>query len=234
MIGLFLFQLNNLMAKVVFGIIVCLALYSNSVAQITVSISTLPDIGDQLQYQSISTDTAAAKIDNQVFQTGDNLQWDFSNLSEGVETSENYIAVSSGTIADSFPDADIAIDFIGLQGYAKRNTTDISILGVAGDSIAGFPFPVVGQLDNPFVIRRAPFGFQDQFSTNTSFSLTLDAGVLDTIQEFQDLINQIPGTTVDSVRVTLSIDRSEEVDAWGMITIPSGVIPILKIIFLKI
>lgn len=216
------------MLKFVCGIILGLALYSNTLGQITVPISTLPDIGDQLLYRLIPGDTSGTKIDNQVFQTGADLQWDFSNLGEGIEIDENYIAVTAGTVADSFPNADIAIDFIGLQGYAKRNTTDISILGVAGDSVAGFPIPIVGLLDNPFVIRRAPFAYEDQFSTNSSFRISLDASVLDSIQQFQNLINQIPGTTVDSVRVTLSIDRTEDVDAWGMITIPSGVVPGLK------
>ena len=216
------------MLKFVCGIILGLALYSNTFGQITVPISTLPDIGDQLLYRLIPGDTSGTKIDNQVFQTGADLQWDFSNLDEGIEIDENYIAATAGTVADSFPDADIAIDFIGLQGYAKRNTTNISIIGVAGDSVAGFPIPIVGLLDNPLVIRRAPFGYEDQFSTNSSFSITLDASALDSIQQFQDLINQIPGTTVDSVRITLSIDRSEVVDAWGMITIPSGIVPGLK------
>jgi len=216
------------MYKTVLNLILPLVCVTSLFGQITVDLSTLPNIGDQLVYLTIPADTTGSKIDDQVFQKGDNLQWDFSNLSDTIEFIESYTAVTPGTVADSFPDADLSIDFLGLKGFAKRNTTDISILGVAGDSIAGFNIPIVAQLESPFTIRRAPFGYEDQFGTSSSFVTTLEASVLDSVPEFQELLSVLPGTTIDSLRIRVSIDRTEDIDGWGMITVPSGLVPVLK------
>ncbi len=191
--------------------LVCISIYMS--AQITVGLNTLPEVGDVLQYESFTAYEGVGKWDSiaQDFQ-----YWEFYDIVFDGETEESYLNADMGMVKDSFPDADMLVDFLGNEGYAIRNSTSISIIGFSGQEFAGLPVPLTLALEQPFVIRRAPIAYGDLYNTQTSFSARFplsDFPELDTLIQENNPLGE--GVDIDSFGITWDLNRTEEAVGWG-------------------
>ncbi len=195
-------------------------------AQIVVDLLTLPEPGESLEYNLVTSYNEDTHT-----QSGADIYWDFSTIqSDGTET-EYYAPSSEGNFSEDFPDADIVIDFFGNEGYANKNTTSISIIGIAGEGFNGFDIPVSLDLDQPFIIKRAPIGYEDSYGTSTYFEISLDIDSIPGLGMIIDSSGVIPaGTTVDSIRMSWDLNRTEEADSWGTVNVRNQEMDVLRII----
>lgn len=196
-------------------------------AQITVDISTLPEVGTTLEYSSFSVYEGEGKYNT----TGEDLVWDFTDVLIDGEEIEEFQDPSNGEGSAGFPDADMLVSFIGGEGYAIKNSTSISVIGFYGEEFGGLPVPLTQELSQPFVIRRAPLAFGDQYSTSTSFDAKFplsDFPDLDTLIMENNPLGE--GVEIDSFAIQWDIEREENVIGWGTVTLDSGDYDVLQVV----
>lgn len=187
-------------------------------AQITVELSTLPDAGDVLQYSTFESYSGSG-----FDMVGEDMSWDFSDLTVNGTSEESYLDAQSGMAADSFPNADLLVSFIGNEGYALRNSTSVSVIGFSGEEFGGLPIPLTIELDQPFAIRRAPIAYGDVYNTQTNFAAKFplaDFPDLDTLISENNPLGE--GVDIDSFAVTWDLNRTEEAVGWGDLTLDNG------------
>lgn len=195
-------------------------------AQITVELSTLPDQGDVLNYDTFDS------YEGEGFDVvGEDMTWDFSDLTVNGTADESYLDAQSGMAADSFPNADLLVEFIGNEGYALRNSTSVSVIGFSGEEFGGLPLPLTIELDQPFAIRRAPLALGDVYNTQTSFAAKFplsDFPELDTLISENNPLGE--GVDIDSFAVTWDLSRTEEAVGWGEVILGGNNAEVLQIL----
>jgi len=191
----------------------------NVSAQITISQEDLPEVDNTYFLNN------ANPVNSYDFTlTGENYNWDFSELETVNQNSQSFIPVSSAPFTYQFffnsPfDPDHQASFATAQdGFAlseqftfedffafyKKSETAYSIVGNAG-TINGIPLPAPS--DPVDVIYDLPLDFQ---ATGSNYS------------EWQI---QIPGILTYKLKQT----RNYEVDGWGTITTPLGSFEALRV-----
>lgn len=176
-------------------------------AQITISNSILPSVGDVYNY---AVDTVASGIT--VTAAGGNQSWDFSKLARHRTTSVKFVEPSLVQGSASFPGANLATVGQGQNSFYKTTTKNLELLGVFN---GGNPlFGGANVYDKPAVILRTPMDYQDNydFTTNTQFAIS-GAFVPDSLTM---------GLKVDSIRVKVRQDVSVLVDAWGEVKLAAS------------
>lgn len=206
-----------------FSLAICLISSVN--AQIVTEASSLPDVNDELNYQTLSSITDA------YLTSGEDVTWDFTGMYGDDTATEVYLPASEGAEAESFPDADMLIDFAGANAYAKRNTTNIEVIGIGSGGFIPELDDIEAQgLSSPFVVRRAPMGYGDSFSGETDFNFVMWVDPDSALGQLIGGLNPFPGTTVDSLRGTFTITRTEEIDAWGTAVFQNEEVDALRLV----
>ncbi|MEP7269822.1 MAG: PKD-like domain-containing protein, partial [Saprospiraceae bacterium] len=203
---------------------------ATNLAQITVTNSTFPVVGDTLK---VACDYNPPGAINAIFTPpGGNQVWNLSNLQ--VESSQNIVfqPPSAGTAAASVPGADL-LTFGSPHPEEYFNVTS-NVMESMGyfDKVLGFSGGtelVANTLFNytpPIAERHAPLQFFDIYSS-TSNSLEAFAP-LDLDSSFQtSMLGLVP--TLDSMRFRETHQRLDVVDAWGSMTIPGGTYDVLRV-----
>lgn len=191
-------------------------------AQITVQPSTLPRVGDTLR---TAVDNLPSNISMGV--SGPNQRWDFSSLQSPFTRQTLIRAASEGMYTRQFPNAsmmtplsDNAEAYYRATSNAQQQT--FQVLGLFGKDPVNFGIDVLTKLNPPLVERRAPLQYRDNHHTEAALLLAFSADDLPAA-----VLNQLP-ITPDSLRVRVSIDRDDEVDAWGKLVIPGGIYDVLR------
>lgn len=193
-------------------------------SQITTELSSLPDVGDVLTYKGLNNITESYLL------SGEDVTWDFTGMTGDDILVEEYLDASTGDAFDQFPETDLIVNFNGIEAYANRNTTNIEIVGVSlGDFVEDVEFPLGQPLDQPYVIRRAPMGFEDTFSGSTSFFVNIGGEALAPLTE---TISEVLGdnANVDSLRIAFNFSRTEEVDSYGTAVFGNGSTEVLRLV----
>lgn len=192
-----------------------------AVAQITITASTFPAAGDTLRYASeLLPGPSVSAI---LTPPGGAQTWDLSGLNPGLLRDETvYQTASKGQNAAKFPGAEFVVIGPAGETYYNRTATQLENMGFVGMDPAGFGINVTTRFGPALVERKAPLRFFD--ISQGSANLTLPFSVKD----LPDVIkNNIPGL-VDSVRVRITTQRLNVVDAWGTLRIPGGQFPVLR------
>ncbi|MCC6281654.1 MAG: T9SS type A sorting domain-containing protein [Saprospiraceae bacterium] len=194
------------------------ALCFSSSAQITITASTFPAVGDTFK---IAFDLNPDNI-QVATPPGGNQLWDFSGLEVSQTDQVVYQAANAGINSMSFPGAELAV--IGANGETFYNITNnqVQTLGYAGADPANLGIQVLAKFSPVFVERRAPMNFFDINQQTTALSLPFSASQLPPA-----LFAGLP-ITPDSIRVRINTSRLEVVDAWGNCQIPGGTYPVLR------
>ena len=197
----------------------------SSYGQITVESNTLPEVGDILNYINIIgfEDTTAYR------QSGEDVVWTFDNLVAGMEMDEFYVDITTTDLADSFPTAEMLINLGPFVGAATRSTNRLNVVGVSARGFGGFDFDAAVRLSDDYVLRETPLTFGTQNDDDVEVLVTLDASV---IPGLDSLDIGLPGG-IDSIRVIVELDRSEEVIGWGTVNIeneePAEALQVLEV-----
>jgi len=208
-------------------ILLCLALLGltgSLSAQITITNAIFPVAGDSLK---IANDLNPNGIT--VTAAGGPYNWDYTSLNPTTRGVEVFHPASEGTHFATFPNAElVANGEFGAETYFDVSATAFSVLGASGDDVTGGGLPFATDLifTPPLVQIHAPLSFPNVFSGTSSFNFAiavsdLPGGILDSLG--------IPSGLFDSIRIKLTIERNDFVDAYGTVAIPGGSYDALRI-----
>lgn len=190
---------------------------TTSFAQIIVTNETFPNPGD----------TLFVKVDNlpeglYIGTSGPAQDWNFLNLEASFLQKKIAKEAIEGEYYVDFPKADALLDIEIGEGYFEINRNQIALLGYAGRDPLGLNINVSGKFSEPYVERRARMEFEDKHVLNTTIFIPLIAKDLP-----QNILNNLP-LTPDSLRINFGIERNDEIDAWGTMTVPDGIYEVLR------
>jgi hypothetical protein len=204
-----------------FNLLAAIMLVLNSLsAQIAITNAYFPASGDTLR---IAADQAPQNV--QVTPPGGPYEWDYSSLSAALEQEIVFRPAAEGTVFDDFQTAEL---FTSTQGggetYYNISSTSFEVLGFNGPNPAGFGFPTLFKFTNPIPERHAPLNFPAIFNSSSAvlvpFSIAdIPGGILDSLG-----VPFLP----DSLRIRVTTERNDFVDAYGNLSIPGGTYPVLR------
>jgi PKD repeat protein len=169
-------------------------------AQITLNLSDYPDIGDDIFY---FTDTLP--VGATVGMAGANQTWDFSMLNEAIPSVSSFIDPDDGINSSDFPTADLAQVSQGINSYVEIGTSEITLLGAAGD--------LFGTGENISLIYD-PTALVSEFPLTYNTSYSASYGI--------DITFSNPNLMVDSIRIKTIVMEEVTIDGWGTAILPSG------------
>jgi hypothetical protein len=205
--------------------IITLVLFSASLsAQITITNATFPVAGDSLKIATDQNPTALV-----LNPPGGPYAWDYTSLTaSGGRSVESVEPATNGPHYANYPGAElVSIGNLGAETYFDVTSGAFSVLGISGGNLGGggFPFATDIHFTPPLVQLHAPLSFPNVFSGNSSFNFAiavsdLPGGILDSLG--------VPPGLFDSIRIRLTIERSDFVDAYGTMDIPGGSYNVLR------
>jgi hypothetical protein len=186
--------------------------------QISLDDSYFPVPGDTLR-----TVTALNPSGISITDPGGNQSWDLSMLAAETVLERPVTAAAAGQGSSAFPTATVLVQQNnGAEGYYLSTANSFSIVGYFGVDPLGQGLEVSAPFNPPYVERWAPLDFLDLYENEAAL-------------EFDAAVEDIPGNlfegldiTPDSIRLAVTTDRTDLVDAWGSLTIPGGTYEVLR------
>ncbi len=187
-------------------------------AQITITNATFPAEGDTLK---MAFDAAPPTIE--ITPPGGDQNWDFSDLKLSFDRTLIYRPASEGSVGDQVPNADLFADLGGdTEGYYRVTATAVEWVAVNGPDPIGFGISTVFKFNPPIIERRAPMNFFDINQISSALLLPFSSDIIP-----DTLLSTLP-LVPDSIRLRVSLQRLDVVDAWGKLTIPGGSYSVLR------
>lgn len=188
-------------------------------AQITVTSAYFPAVGDTLK---TAADNLPSGID--LGNPGGPQTWDFSSLQGPFNTNTTYKDSEEGGAFSSFLNSQLMVELPGdAEAFYSLSPTKFEYLGYYGTDPIGLGINLVVRYSPPLTERRAPLNYQNVYETTSNLLLPFSAD--DIPGGFLDSLPISP----DSFRIRVNIVRSEEVDAFGSLTIPGGTFDVLRV-----
>jgi len=175
-----------------------------SIAQITITVDDLLDVGDSAVLAVVNS----APTGFDPGPAGPNQHWDFTNLHKDTVNVLKFISPADTPYGSEFPFSNVAVEGfvedLGVQGwaYGTRNAYAFTIDG-AGGSYDTFE-DIVVPFDPPEVMFDFPVNYLDSRQQTSIIDVRIDS----------------PEPTADSIRVKISTTVDSQVDAWGEISTP--------------
>jgi len=160
---------------------------------------------------------------------GGPFTWDYTSLNPTSRTVSTVRPAAEGVHFASFPGAElVSIGDLDAETYFDVTPTTFSVLGATGGDLGGgmLPFPTDIIFSPPLVQLNAPLTFPNVFTNNSSFNLAI--AVADLPAEILDSLG-VPTGLFDSIRIRLTIDRTDFVDAYGTLAIPGDSYDVLRV-----
>ncbi len=192
-------------------IFILFAGFSTLQAQITISNTYFPNVGDTIS--SVNITPLLGEIP--ITAGGGNQLWDFSQVqTNGVVSSDTYIDPATVDTLGAFPSANLALSGNG-NGvtYFRKDDTSFELLGFVGLDPTGFGLNLVTSFQPPLVDRTAPLDFLDLNTYSTAAVVPFGADVLP-----GGVFDSLP-LAPDSIRILVELDQVDLVDAWGTVTL---------------
>ncbi len=202
------------MVKFYFTFVFVLIVALTSVqAQITISNSYFPSIGDTISSVSIIPLPGEIPITS----GGGNQLWDFSQVQTGTPNTDVYIDAAEVDSLNVFPTANLAING-GANGvaYFRSDDTAFELLGFIGLDPTGFGLNLVTSFRPALVDRTAPLEFLDLDTYSSAAVVPFGADLIP-----GGILDSLP-LAPDSIRILVELDQVDLVDAWGTVTLPGN------------
>ena len=187
-------------------------------AQITVTNSTFPQVGDTLNL-AVHANPAI-----QITAPGGPYTWDYSGLEALVDqqiifrpASEGSIAVSGATMFAGYPG--------GIENYYSSSANAFLLLAVKGPVGQVFGVESVFHYSPPRVERSAPLNYQDVNSFTSNLLVPFSTENIPS-----EIIDSLGLPVVpDSIRLRIASQLTSEVDAYGTVQLPDGDFEALRV-----
>jgi hypothetical protein len=194
--------------------------YTYANAQITVSNTTFPKAGDTLRTSSI------ANVKGYMIEkSGVGKTWDFSQLKATTVDEALILAAKDGSKSSDFPKATLVEKRTSGETYIVANGKTYETVGFVGPDPTGLGVSTSTKINPAQINRRAPMNFLDLNNTNSALSVSTPLTALP-----DSLFGQIGqlAALVDSFRVKFTATRTDLVDGYGTIKVPTGSFEVLR------
>ena len=195
-------------------------LYLGAFAQITVTDATFPDVGDTLRF---AVDTDVSGNSSVLTPPGGNQLWDFTDMEADSETEIAYTNAANGVYNMSFPGADLAVVNAQGESYYNNSGSTFEIVGFAGPDPTGFIGTAIANFNPALVERHTPLNFFDVNSYSSQMTIPFSA------EDIPDTLFSGAPFVPDSIRINITTNRVDLVDAWGTCFIPGGEYQVLRL-----
>jgi len=190
-------------------------------AQITVTNSTFIAAGDEIiGYNVLMPGNVNLGTASSVGQT-----WDWSTLPQTGLDTIMVLQASMGPNFSDFPSADVFQEVAGSAAYAVIGSSTVDVIGLAGD-VLGLGFDFVTPYQDPREIQFAPLSYPMSFTSTSKIFLQIDPEDYPQLDSF--ITASAPSVTVDSARLTIETTSAHEIDAFGIMQLPTGSHDVLR------
>lgn len=189
-------------------------------AQITVTNSVFPVVGDNLHYIFGNQPGAI----NQIFTPpGFNQSWDLSGLQPSQVWDQIMKDPQTGTAAASFPGASVLFNPVNSSSevYWQVTGNQVNDLGYFGLDELGLGLNLLFKKTPALEVSWAPVNFFDIHQSASNVLTAFDAPIAPPV-----LLNLVP--TADSFRIRITYQRIATIDASGTLAIPGGSFDVLR------
>ena len=201
-----------------FSLALSLSLSYWTSAQITIDSDNFPKPGD----------TLLTAVDNLPYQikispSGGNQKWDFTSLKAPYIRQRVVRPASDGKVTPYFPEAQLVVNLEeNLEGYYKITADAVELVGCYGIDPLQLGLELLTKFDVPIVSRRAPMNYFDINELVVPLMVPFSTEGLPS-----SVMMRFP-ITPDSLRLRMTINRYDKVDAWGTLAIPTGTYEVLR------
>ncbi len=202
------------------SLIICFYFFSYTTlqAQPVINNDILPKIGDTVILASDNLPEGIA-----IFSEEGQQDWDFMDLQSAFSKKVVVKKVAQYKGDFLFPNADIKIeDLSGIENYYHLHKNELKLVGTNGVDPYGLGIEMQTTYDPAFVTLKTPMAYGDIANTSGQFTSTLAANKLPIT-----LLYSLP-ILPDSVRFVSSIERSQEIDAWGHLVLPDNSFEVVR------
>ncbi|MBK8968688.1 MAG: T9SS type A sorting domain-containing protein [Lewinellaceae bacterium] len=189
-------------------------------AQITITNSVFPAVGDTLHYHFGNQPGAI----NQIFTPpGGGQVWDLGNLQATQTWNQVMKNPATGMKSASFPSASVLFNPLNSSAevYWQVTGNQILDLGYYGLDPLGLGLTLLFKKLPGLEQSWAPINFFDIHQSSSNVLTAFDAPLAPPV-----LLNLVP--TADSFRIRITYQRLGSVDAYGTLTIPGGSFDVLR------
>lgn len=186
-------------------------------AQITLTSERFPAVGDTL---TDAVDNMPMGID--LLSPGPGRSWSFTSLQAPFSNSTELLPAEQLEGGFAFPTADFGVAFNAANNFYKVTDSQVQLLGFYGAAPGDLGFDALFRFDPPLVDQHAPVFYGDNFETESNIFFAIAAEDLPA-----GIFDQLP-ISPDSIRLRINQQRIDEVDAWGMLTLPGGNYDVLR------
>lgn len=186
--------------------------------QVQIKNLSLPQEGDAVLF---FVDQLPASIDPG--KAGSAQRWNFMTLLSPFIRRSVYTNSETTGLQSVFKESDLCrkIDESTEAFYLKEDG-DLLLAGFAGMDPFGLGVRNIYHYDNPLVEQRKNVQYGDGSNTKTSMTTTF------TLNDLPNKIRQLLPVTPDSIRLKMTTQRIDEVDAWGNMLMPGGFFDVLR------
>lgn len=187
-------------------------------AQITITNESFPSTGD----------TLLTAIDNlpsgiTISPSGGQQSWNFTTLQSPFSRRTVLKPAAQGPGSSAFPNATfVSVIADNLNAYFRKTNSKIEVLGLFGIDPLGLGVETVTRFSPPAISQRAPLSYGDVNDSETDLTIPFSADDLP-----GGILDNLP-ISPDSLRIRINIQRTDDVDAWGTLTIPGGIYDVLR------
>lgn len=175
-----------------------------SQAQITITSADVPNVGDLM---TTAQDTLTMLTPGA---SGANQTWNFGALLNHGQSTLEFLDPANTPYATEFPTANIAFEQVpGAFAYGIRNASEVSLIGLKGDFL-GIGLPSRFYITPKDILAQLSMDFNDSYLNNHTDHTVLPAALLG-----------LPAP-IDSVKFEIVSQGTVNIDAWGMVTTPTG------------
>jgi hypothetical protein len=197
---------------------VCFTLLTLAIgAQVTITNTTFPKVGDTLRYAFIDNIPATLSMGN----VGGPQTWDFSALNMGQKNNQIFISPSAGKDAAAFPDATLLLQSDQQELYLKSSATKIEALGFAGAN-PFFNAPLLVKYTKKPVFRAAPLTFISTSNSSAEFRIDISTSIIP-----DTLLANLP-IKPDSIRILFANSDKGLLDGFGTLKMQGKTFSVLR------
>lgn len=188
-------------------------------AQITITEASFPEVGDTLLTY---TDNLPSSLG--LYPEAGEHSWNFTTLQAPAANMVVVEDASTGSAFDAFPSASLrysSLDNVG-ETYYRILNGELQRLGNSSNDQINLGLELSTAYDPPYVERTAPLDYLDAKQTSSALIYAFDPADLPV-----NLFEGLP-ITPDSIRVRVTFDSYNLVNAYGTLTIPGGIYDVLR------
>jgi hypothetical protein len=186
-------------------------------AQITLSGDRFPAAGDTL-IEAVDNMPSGIELGT----PGPGRSWNFTTLQAPFSDEVLLLPAEQLEGSFAFPTADFGVELTGANNFYQLTDETVELLGYFGEAPVDLGIEGVFRQNPPLIDQHATVNYNDSFSSESDIALAVSTENLP-----GGIFDQLP-VSPDSIRLRINLQRTDEIDAWGTLTLPGAIYDVLR------